>query len=122
MMRWISSLSFDLPGTMIDLAKAPSLVSRRSRALRAFSSGPWQAKQFSDRMGRICRLKSTLGLASTLGPSAWLVRMSTQADRDSRIQNNRCQTMASMAGGPLRKRIPQAGSEFYFTEGGNTRG
>src|SRR5207247_1227203 len=32
--------------------------------LRCCSSGPWQVKQFSDRMGRICRLKS---IAATVG-------------------------------------------------------
>ena len=37
----------------------PSLVSSRSFALRAFSSGPWQAKQWSDRIGITSRLKST---------------------------------------------------------------
>src|SRR5262245_40082154 len=61
--RAISSLSEDFPGTTANppprsSLSALSLMSRRSFALRSFSSGPWQRKQLSERMGRICRLKS----------------------------------------------------------------
>ena len=55
-----SSLSSGLPGTMarppsLSFANAPSLVSSRKPAFRALSSGPWQAKQWSDRIGRTSR-------------------------------------------------------------------
>src|SRR5262245_2530472 len=68
LMRENSSLSWGLPGTMatpprFSLANAPSLVSSRSFALRDFSSGPWQAKQLSDKIGRMWRLKSMAGVA-----------------------------------------------------------
>ena len=51
--RATRSLSSGLPGTIVrppslSLANAPSLVSSRRLALRALSSGPWQAKQLSD--------------------------------------------------------------------------
>src|SRR5436309_15557735 len=48
--------------------KIPSLVSSRSLACRACSSGPWQAKQLSERMGRISRLKSTGFSLATVAP------------------------------------------------------
>ena len=60
--RWMSELASGLPGTIAmsplrsDFAETSS--SNRSLALRPFSSGPWQAMQFSERMGRICRPKS----------------------------------------------------------------
>ena len=38
----------------------PGMSSRRS-ASRSFESGPWQAKQWFERMGRISRLKSISG-------------------------------------------------------------
>ena len=68
--RAISSLSPGLPGTIArpplsSSANAPSWVSSRSPALRALSSGPWQAKQWSERIGRTSRAKPTgFGLAS----------------------------------------------------------
>ena len=63
-MRAISSLAFRSPGTIAaspDAAgrNASSRTSSRKSAFRAFASGPWHAKQFSDRMGRISRLKLT---------------------------------------------------------------
>ena len=62
--RAISSLSSGLPGTIArsplsSSAKAPSWVSSRRPALRALSSGPWQAKQWSERIGRTSRAKPT---------------------------------------------------------------
>jgi hypothetical protein len=39
-------------------AKADSFSSSRSFALRLFASGPWQAKQCSEKIGRISRAKS----------------------------------------------------------------
>src|SRR5262245_35840156 len=56
-----------------NLLVASSLRSRRNPALRLFLSGPWHAKQFSDRIGRISRLNSMLGFAVAaiaLGKSA----------------------------------------------------
>ena len=38
--------------------KAPACTSNRNPALRFFSSGPWQAKQLSEKIGRMSRLKS----------------------------------------------------------------
>ena len=79
--RTISSLSSGLPGTIArpplsSLANAPSFVSSRRPALRVLSSGPWQAKQLSERIGRTSRAKLTgRGLASpaefAASPSAW---------------------------------------------------
>ena len=68
----INSLSSGLPGTTegspdLPPFSAPSLVSSRSLALRAPSSGPWQEKQFSERIGRIWRLKSTGATDAPLG-------------------------------------------------------
>src|SRR5215813_6700239 len=36
----------------------PSSLSSRNLAIRCASSGPWQAKQLSEKIGRISRLKS----------------------------------------------------------------
>ena len=53
-----STLLAALPGTMMpSSAKAPSRVSKRNLVSRCFSSGPWQAKQLLDRIGRMSRLK-----------------------------------------------------------------
>src|SRR6185436_6510428 len=62
-MRSISLLLLRSLGTIAtspDLAglKASSLRSKRSLALRSFSSGPWHLKQLSERIGRISRLNS----------------------------------------------------------------
>ena len=64
--RSMRSLSSGLPGTIatpppLSLLKAPSFVSSRSPALRFRSSGPWQAKQLSERIGRTSRAKFTAG-------------------------------------------------------------
>src|SRR5437868_949117 len=59
------------PGTMAkfpDLAafRASSFRSKRSLALRSFSSGPWHLKHLSERIGRISRLKSMAAEAAGL--------------------------------------------------------
>ena len=56
-MRFHNALSAIFPGTIARTplpisAVDPSGVSRRSLALRFFSSGPWHAKQVSDKTGR----------------------------------------------------------------------
>src|SRR5215472_14764329 len=52
-----------LPGAIIRYparsAKTLSLLSSRKFPWRPSSSGPWHAKQVSERMGRMSRLKST---------------------------------------------------------------
>src|SRR5262249_8192094 len=53
-----SALFSGLPATSTPDASASFSASRRSSALRCFSSGPWQAKHLSDRIGRTSRLKS----------------------------------------------------------------
>ncbi len=60
-MRRMSSLCAGLPGMMTAsfVRSAPSRVSRRRLASRFFSSGPWQAKQLSEKSGSTSRLKST---------------------------------------------------------------
>src|SRR6266568_3975924 len=63
-MRWKSGLFAASPGTMAFLM-ASARTSRRSFALRARSSGPWQVKHRSERIGRISRLKSTAGSRAT---------------------------------------------------------
>ena len=57
----MSSLSPLLPGTITAsvFRSAVSLRSSRRSALRALASGPWQVKQFSERIGRMSRLKWT---------------------------------------------------------------
>ena len=54
--RRSSSLLSGLPGTMALFFSAPSRVSRRRPDSRFFSSGPWQKKHLSERMGRMSRL------------------------------------------------------------------
>src|SRR5581483_2854503 len=46
------------------LPKAPSFVSKWRPTMRCFSSGPWQVKQLSERIGLTCRSKSTAGVAA----------------------------------------------------------
>ena len=62
-MRAMISLSALLPGTMTSRLASAS-TSKRSLALRALASGPWQVKQVSERIGKTSRLKS--GAANTL--------------------------------------------------------
>ncbi len=59
--RRISSLSPLLPGTMIGSFDRSVLSLRSSlrSALRVLTSGPWQSRQFSDRIGRTSRLNLT---------------------------------------------------------------
>ena len=57
------------PGTMalrppLSAVAAPCSSSSRSDVIRLASSGPWQAKQFSDRIGRMSRLNCTVAPAS----------------------------------------------------------
>src|SRR5581483_4089245 len=63
LMRWKRRLAAESPETMTGFpersANMPSLKSNRKLAIRCFSSGPWQAKQLSERIGRISRSKST---------------------------------------------------------------
>ncbi len=76
--RRISSLSSGLPGTIasaiaLQLGKRPFLGVEPQPAFRRLSSGPWQAKQLSERIGRTSRAKLTgRGLAlpvdATLSP------------------------------------------------------
>ena len=54
-------------------AKGPSCTSSRRPRWRACSSGPWHVKQFSDRIGRTSRAKSTTRSA-TAGASAAAAR------------------------------------------------
>ena len=62
-MRRISSLSFGLPGTNAFAVVAAWRSSNRRSAFRVFLSGPWQAKQCSERIGRISRLNRSLSAA-----------------------------------------------------------
>ena len=59
---------------------APSRTSSRKPASRCVSSGPWQAKHFLARIGRISRLKSTgrLGGASCEAPRPSRARATRQ--------------------------------------------
>ena len=71
--RKTRSLSSGLPATIaappdLSLANAPSLVSSRRPALRARSSGPWHAKQLSERMERTSRAK-LIGRLFVFAPS-----------------------------------------------------
>ena len=62
-MRWIISLSSGLPGAMAPALTATSRRSNRRSAFREALSGPWQAKQFSARIGRTSRLKLSFSAA-----------------------------------------------------------
>ena len=62
--RSTRTLSSALPGTIAPYSTASSRLSRRSSAFRAALSGPWQAKQFSARIGRMSRLYSSLSAAA----------------------------------------------------------
>src|SRR5436190_21302412 len=61
-MRRHNSLAWRSFGLMACLpsrtSTAPSALSNRNLDLRRFSSGPWQLKQLSERIGRTSRLKS----------------------------------------------------------------
>ena len=73
-MRLISLLPATLPGTMIpSFANAPSRVSKWNSVSRLVSSGPWQAKQLFERIGRMSRLKPTGGAACPAARAARLV-------------------------------------------------
>ena len=70
--RRMTSLAALSPATMAGAPlsparRDPSSVSSRKPPLRAFSSGPWQAKQASERIGRMSREKRT---GSTAGAAA----------------------------------------------------
>ena len=64
-------------GTPLRSAKAPPRMSSRRSALRALSSGPWQAKQFRDSTGRISRLKSaaTANWPKPIDPAKPIIRL-----------------------------------------------
>ena len=69
------------PGTMAGplspCLKAPSAVSRRRSPSRALASKPWQAKQRSERRGRMSELK----LSGRSSPSAANARRTERAER-----------------------------------------
>ena len=56
-------------GLSFSAANAPSGVSNRNPAFRLLASGPWHLKHLSDRIGRICKLKSTESSALAVDPS-----------------------------------------------------
>src|SRR5882724_5418798 len=85
-MRWKSGLFAASPGTMAFLMASPR-TSRRSLALRACSSGPWQVKHRSERIGRMSRLKSTAG-------SGAASRVDDQRSAASRASRTRVATSA----------------------------
>src|SRR5437773_5261666 len=64
-MRSRRALSLRLPGLIAPILMAASRSSSRRLALRAALSGPWQAKQFSARIGRTSRLYSILAWAQS---------------------------------------------------------
>src|SRR5437868_7004136 len=57
-MRSMSALLSGWPGAIASASSAASRWASRSPALREALSGPWQAKQFSARIGRMSRLYS----------------------------------------------------------------
>ena len=61
MIRSTTALASTSPGTIASDSIADSRKSSRRSALRWLASRPWQGKQFSARMGRTSRLKSTSG-------------------------------------------------------------
>src|SRR5437660_4012206 len=78
--RRTSSLLSGEPGTMAALlllpgATADSRLSSRIFVVRCAASGPWQAKQFFDKMGRMSRLKSMgVGLSARAKGSQAIVQ------------------------------------------------
>src|SRR5262249_24394750 len=59
---------------------APSRVSRRRFAMRVPLSGPWHWKQFSERMGRTSRWKST--------PSAVSAPPASEKAKNDKVKRN----------------------------------
>src|SRR4051812_48473069 len=97
--RAIRALAAGLPGTtaaapFFRVRTALSRWSRRSPALRWPSSGPWQAKQFFERIGLTSRLKSTGGAANAASGASHTRKEQTNGERDI---------------GGLRARTEQAG-------------
>ncbi len=117
MTRRNSSLSALLPGTTgvrsCRVRVAPSRVSRRNRPSRASSSGPWQWKHLSERMGLTCRLKSMGAATAKAGASAQamtsdgvLKEAAASAKARAREQGSRRRTdciLEGMVGGGWRK-------------------
>ena len=79
-------------------ANGPSCTSSRSPRWREPSSGPWQVKQFSDRIGRTSRAKSTTRSAAG-GASAAAARAPSQWAPPS-IQRRTASICASDSGRP----------------------
>ena len=74
---------------------APSGVSRRSLPLRFLASKPWQAKQLSERIGRMSRLKSSFASAA-MRPVATSRRL-REAERMVYLVRGRAVSAASRA-------------------------
>src|SRR5579863_8722801 len=77
--------------------------------MRCFSSGPWQAKQLSERMGRISRSKST--------GAAVVVRTTSNAANQRQLLFTVCYCNAVACA--LRERADDRGSESL---GGGSQG
>ena len=71
-----------LPATMAPNFMASSRLSNRRSALRAALSGPWQAKQFSERMGRMSLLYLSLSAPCTI-----VVTKTSMANEDIFLNN-----------------------------------
>ena len=69
-MRATSLLADASPGWITPLASALSRRSSRRPACRALLSGPWHAKQFSERIERMSRLKSTRSAPGAAPPAS----------------------------------------------------
>src|SRR5271165_5543401 len=72
--RRTTSLRSGSPGTMAkrpfaSSIRAPASVSKRNFVFRLAASGPWQAKHWSERIGRISRLNSISWPVSTVAAS-----------------------------------------------------
>src|SRR5262245_35143424 len=120
-MRVSSSLSSGLPGTMArpplrNSPKAPARVSRRSLALRCASSGPWQLKQVSDRIGRTSRVKSIrVAAGSPVAAPAPANRAASKQPRTATATRGAGRTEGRNAEVTSDSSFDQGRQEFYRT-------
>src|SRR4029079_19333004 len=92
--RLISSLADGSPAFTIFIR--PDFWSSRRSALRFLASGPWQAKQRSERIGRTSRRKSTRSAAVDSDPRNAAARMALTSVRG---ESNLIGTLGWLVGG-----------------------
>lgn len=95
----------------------PSLVSSRKVACRASSSGPWQAKQFSEKIRRMSRSKSTsLEAARPIAQTPRSVTIATSRQALSGDFSARQGSCEGRTGAPARRKKMRGKSVHPTTE------